>query len=203
MNLYNKYVLPKIVHFACSRSPHMRQRQKIIPLATGNVLEIGIGSGLNLSLYDSNKVKHLWGLEPSLEMWNFAQNKADKLPFDFDFLQASAEEIPLDTNSVDTIIMTYTLCTIPDPQAALKEMRRVLRPAGKLLFCEHGESPDKSVAKWQNRLNPIWIKFSGGCNLNRNIAALLQEAGFTVADLNTNYQPGWRPVSYNYCGQAE
>ncbi|MFQ5335366.1 MAG: class I SAM-dependent methyltransferase [Flavobacteriales bacterium] len=180
----------------------MHQRQKIIPLAKGLVLEIGLGSGLNLQYYDPGKVTRLWGLEPSAEMWKTAQSKIGNIPIDFVYLQASAEDIPLEDELVDTIVMTYTLCTIPNPLKALSEMRRVLLPTGKLLFCEHAEAPDRRVSNWQRWLNPVWKNIAGGCNLNRDIPALITSGGFVINKLETLYLPGWRPASYNVWGQA-
>lgn len=203
MGFYDKHLLPRLVHFTCGQGPAMRQRQKVVPQATGKVLEIGIGSGLNMPFYDSRKVTHLWGLDPSADMWSIAQKHASEHHLDAEFLQSGAENIPLDNDSADTVLMTYTLCTIPDVEAALEEIRRVLKPGGRLIFCEHGKAPDASVARWQNRLNPIWMKLSGGCNLNRPVPGLLAQAGFKTRDLNTMYLPGWKPATFNYWGTAQ
>jgi ubiquinone/menaquinone biosynthesis C-methylase UbiE len=202
MMIYDKYVLPRLVHLTCSQNPTMRQREKVVPLATGRVLEIGIGSGLNIPLYDANKVEHLWGLDPSAEMWAIAQKTAEKHHLDAEFIQSGAESIPLDNNSADTVLMTFTMCTIPDVNSALDEIKRVLKPNGRLIFCEHGKAPDKSVEHWQNRINPIWRALAGGCNLNRPIDALLEQSGFTLTDIQTMYLPGWKPATFNYWGTA-
>ncbi len=202
MGFYDKYLLPKLVHFTCGQNPAMRQREKVVPLAQGRVLEIGIGSGLNIPFYDAQKVGHLWGLDPSAEMWAIAQKNALEHHLDAEFIQSGAESIPLDDNSADTVLMTFTMCTIPDIHAALAEVRRVLKPSGMLIFCEHGEAPDAGVQRWQKRLNPVWRKFSGGCNLNRPIPALLQQAGFSSSDMQSMYLPGWRPATFNYWGTA-
>ena len=202
MGIYNKYVLPKLVHVVCGQKPSMRQREKVVPLAQGQVLEIGIGSGLNIPFYDAAKVTHLWGLEPSVEMWEIAQKNAETHHLDAEFLQSGAESIPLDNNCADTVVMTYTMCTIPDINTAMDEIRRVLKPGGKLIFCEHGTAPDASVRQWQNRLNPMWKRFSGGCNLNRSVPDLLGHSGFKCSDLQTMYLPGWKPASFNYWGSA-
>ena len=202
MGIYDRYVLPRVVNFTCGSKPMMKQRQKIVPLAEGRVLEIGIGSGLNLPFYDPGKVRRLWGLDPSQDMWALAQYEARSTGFDVEFIEAGAEEIPLDDDEVDTVLITYSLCTIPDTRSALGEVRRVLRPGGKLLFCEHGRAPDENVRKWQDRLNPLWKKVGGGCNLNRPIADLIREAGYDVRNLETMYLPGWKPGSYNYWGAA-
>lgn len=180
----------------------MKQREKIIPLAEGLVLEVGIGSGLNIPYYDKGKVDHLWGIDPSREMWALARKNAREHHLDAEFMESGAESIPLDNNAADTVVMTYTLCTIPGAHAALQEIRRVLKPGGKLLFCEHGEAPDEAVQRWQKRMNPIWNALSGGCNLNRNIPGMLQESGFFSGDMQSMYIPGWKPACFNYWGTA-
>ncbi len=202
MGLYDKYLLPRLVHLTCGQKPSMRQRQKVVPLASGKVLEIGIGSGLNIPLYDAAKVDHLWGLDPSAEMWAIAQKNARDNHIDAEFIQSGAESIPLDDNCVDSVLVTYTLCTIPDAQKALSEIKRVLKPSGRLIFCEHGKAPDIAVERWQNRLNPVWKRLAGGCHLNRAIPQLLEQSGFKSSDMNTMYLPGWKPASFNYWGTA-
>jgi ubiquinone/menaquinone biosynthesis C-methylase UbiE len=202
MGFYETYLLPKLVHHACGQKPAMKQREKIVPLAGGMVLEIGIGSGLNIPFYNPEKVQHLWGIDPSREMWAIAGKNARKHHLDVEFIESAAESIPLDDDSADTVVMTYTLCTIPDVPAALEEMRRVLKPGGKLLFCEHGEAPDAGVRRWQNRINPLWNRLGGGCNLNRPIPRLLETSGFRSSDMQTMYIPGWKPACFNYWGSA-
>lgn len=202
MGFYDRYLLPKLVHMTCGQNPAMRQRAKVVPLATGRVLEIGIGSGLNIPLYDARNVTHLWGLDPSAEMWAIAQKNAAEHHLDVEFIQSPAESIPLEDHSLDSVLMTYTLCTIPDAPAALAEIKRVLKPSGRLIFCEHGYAPDESVRRWQNRINPIWKKLAGGCNLNRHIPGLLEQSGFKTTDLQTMYLPGWKPGTFNYWGTA-
>lgn len=202
MGLYSKYVLPHVVHFTCGQKPAMKQREKIIPLATGRVLEIGIGSGLNIPYYDAQQVNRLWGLDPSPEMWAIAKRNAEEHHLDAEFIESGAESIPIDDDSVDTVVVTYTLCTIPDVAEALTEVRRVLTPQGRLLFCEHGEAPDPVVRKWQKRMSPLWKWVGGGCHLDRPIPRLLKESGFRCDDLQTMYIPGWKPASFNYWGTA-
>ena len=180
----------------------MKQREKIIPLASGNVLEIGVGSGLNLSFYTS-KVKTLTTIDPSEELWKRKQINTKDLPFDFKFIIASAESIPKPDNSFDCVVITYTLCTIPNLKMAFSEIKRVLKPNGKLLFCEHGKAPEKGIQKYQNMVNPVWKRIGGGCNLNRNIPTLIEENGFKINKLETMYLPGWKPASFNYWGIAE
>lgn len=202
MGLYSRYILPRVVHFTCGLKPNMRQREKVVPRARGRVLEIGIGSGLNLPYYDSAKVSKVWGLDPSPEMTQMARRIAGSLPFEVEFIGLPGDEIPLEDNSVDTVVVTYTLCTIPDTTPALRQMSRVLRPGGELIFCEHGAAPDASVRRWQDRLNPIWKRLGGGCNLNRPIPTLIEAGGFQIKSLDTMYIPGWRPASFNYWGTA-
>jgi len=203
LGLYSRFVLPRIIQFACGLKPHMRQRAKIVPSAAGRVLEIGIGSGLNLPFYDAGKVSHLWGLDPSPDIWALASDQVRKVEIPVEYLPASAESIPLDAVSVDTIVVTYSLCSIPDVAAAMAEMRRVLRPGGRVLFAEHGLAPDPDVRKWQDRVTPLWKKVGGGCHLNRDIPGLLRAGGFRIAELETMYLPGWRPATFNYWGAAE
>ncbi len=202
MGIYNKYLLPKIIDWTCSKKPNMKQREKIVPEAFGNVLEIGIGSGLNMSFYDKGKVKSLTGIDPSNEIWNKNQIDTTNLPFEFQFVQAFAEEIPADNNAYDSAVVTYTLCSIPDLASAFEELRRVIKPGGVLLFCEHGKAPDKAVEKWQNFVNPLWKKLGGGCNLNRDIPDLILQNGFKIQQMDTMYIPGWKPASFNFWGRA-
>lgn len=202
MNIYDRFVLPRVVHFTCSRNPNMRQRAKIVPAASGKVLEIGFGSGLNLPFYDSAAVQHLWALDSSQEMWALAQQKVHRASFPVEFLEASAEDVPLPDRTVDTVVITYTLCTLPDVPRALTQVARVLRAEGHLLFCEHGLAPDEHVRNWQNRVNPLWKRFGGGCHLNRDIPALLRDGGFQAVEMSSMYIPGWRPASFNYWGTA-
>ena len=202
MGLYNRFILPKVVHFTCGLKPNMLQRRKVVPQATGRVLEIGIGSGLNLPFYDVNRVQKIIGLDPSPEMTQMAEKTAKELPLDVEFIGLPGEEIPLDNNSIDTVLMTYTLCSIPDTHVALQHMLRVLKPGGRLIFCEHGAAPEQNVRWWQDHMNPLWSRLGGGCQLNREIPALIQEGGFKITDLQADYIPGWRPASYIYRGAA-
>lgn len=158
-----------------------------MPLAQGKVLEVGMGSGANLAFYQPDNIDVVWGLEPSLGMREKARPLVEKAAFEIRWLDLPGEQIPLEDESVDTVLLTYTLCTIPDWHKALLQMKRVLKPDGKLLFCEHGKAPDKSVQVWQNRLTPYWKKLAGGCHLNRPIAEYIQEAGFNIESLETLY----------------
>lgn len=202
MSWYEERVLPRLINFACSTRPQARQREKIVPRATGDVLEIGFGSGLNLPYYDAGKVRKIWGLEPSAGMRRLAHTRVDESTIDVELIDLPGEEIPLDSNSVDTVVVTYTLCTIPDVSDALAGVRRVLKSDGRLLYCEHGKAPDADVYKWQTRLNGGWKKFSGGCNMHRDIPALLDQSGFSIEDDNRMYLPGIKALTYNYWGSA-
>jgi ubiquinone/menaquinone biosynthesis C-methylase UbiE len=202
MSWYEDKILPRLTDFSCSTKPTRKQRAKIVPLATGDVLEIGIGSGLNLPYYDSQKVRKIWGLEPSEGMRKLATKNLEGIKLDFEFIDLPGEEIPLESNSVDTVLVTYTLCTIPDVATALEGMRRVLKPEGRLLFCEHGSAPDANVRRWQNRLNAGWRKIAGGCNMNRDVPAMINAAGFNIVQDERMYIPGPRILSYNYWGSA-
>jgi len=203
MGFYRKYMLPGITHFTCGLKPMMKQREKVVPLAAGRVLEIGFGSGLNLPYYLPGRVEHLWGLDPSREMLALAGKKGIPVDFDVEFIEAPAESIPLDRDSADSVVITYTLCTIPDVLSALAEARRVLRPDGRLIFCEHGASPDRAVRRWQDALTPAWKIVGGGCHLNRKITELLEQGGFVINHLETMYIPGWKPACFNYWGTAK
>mgnify|MGYP000211513652 FL=1 len=204
MSLYERYVLPTFINAACGSKPVLKQRNKVVPLAEGRVLEIGMGSGLNIPFYDPKKVDMVWGLEPSEGMRLKAKKNLEKAPFDVKWLDLPSEEIPLETNSADTVLLTYTLCTISDWQQALEEMRRVLKPQGKLIFCEHGEAPDENIRKWQQRINPVWKKLSGGCNLNRPIPSLLTESGFKIEKMETRYLPSTPKIAgFNYWGVSK
>lgn len=202
MGFYDKYILPQIVQFTCSMKPIMLQRKRVVPEAEGIVLEIGIGTGLNLPFYNPEKILKVKGLDPSSSIIDRAKKVAETVSFDVEFIEMPGEEIPLENDSVNTVLTTYTLCSIVDIKAALRQMARVLRPEGKLIFCEHGVSPDISIQRWQNRLDPVWSYCGGGCHLNRDIPRLINEGGFNIVELNEGYIKGWRPASYNYWGTA-
>lgn len=204
MSLYDKHVLPYLLDVLCGMKAISKQREKVVPLAHGKVLEIGIGSGLNLKHYDQAKLEELHGLDPAMEMHRLAKKRMAKSGLDVELVGLPAEQIPMEDHSFDSIVCTYTLCTIPDPVQALREMRRVLKPEGQLLFCEHGKAPDASVAKWQDKLNNAWGKIAGGCNMNRPIPSILEEGGFDIRSLETMYVPGGpKMLTYNYWGSAQ
>jgi len=203
MGWYDDKILPKLIDLSCGTKPIHKQREKVVPLATGDVLEIGFGGGLNLPYYNRDNVTKVWGLEPSEGMRKRADKLIAETDVDVELIDLPGEKIPLEDNSVDTVLITYTLCTIPDTAAALEGMRRVLKPNGRLLFTEHGRAPDAGVRRWQERLNPGWKKLAGGCNINRDIVKIIEEAGFSMAEDNRMYIPGIRLFSYNYWGAAK
>lgn len=202
MNVYDRYVLPRLTNLACGSKQIRRQREKIVHRAYGDVLEIGFGGGLNLPHYDGDKVRKIFGLEPSEGMRATAGSRIEASGLDVELIELPGEEIPLDDNSVDSVLVTFTLCTIPDAVTALRGMRRVLKPNGHLFFCEHGRAPDASVRRWQRRINPLWQRLAGGCNMDRDIPDLLRQGGFTIDDDNRMYIPGLRVLSYNFWGAA-
>ena len=203
MSLYDKYVLPKFLNCACGSNPVSRQRQKVVPLVEGKVLEVGIGSGLNLPFYDKSKIDELWGLDPSEELSAMARKVADRENIVVNFISSGAEEIPLPDSYFDSVLITYTMCTIPEVARANREIKRVLKTGGKLIFCEHGEAPDENIRKWQKRINPFWGKLAGGCNINRKIPSLIQNAGFEIVELEEMYLPKTPKIAgYNYWGYA-
>lgn len=202
MRLYEKWILPRLTDIVMRHKEVMRYRSLIVPEARGTVLEVGMGSGVNLPFYAAS-VKRLYGLDPSHELLAMARMNARSIPFPVDFLECPSEDIPLADRSIDTVVTTWALCTIGDPIKALKEMRRVLKPEGVLLFAEHGCAPEPRVQNWQNRMNPLWGKMAGGCNLNRRIDRLIEAAGFCIARLETGYAQGPRPMSYVYFGSTQ
>jgi ubiquinone/menaquinone biosynthesis C-methylase UbiE len=190
MGFYADHIEPALVSFACASPAIARERASVAPEASGVVLEIGFGSGYNAPLYDPAKVKRLIGLEPSAGMRRRAGKRVAALEFPFEWLDLCAEEIPLADGAVDTAVVTFTLCTIPDPARALRGVRRVLKPGGRLLFLEHGAAPDPGVRRWQDRLNPIWGKLGGGCNLTREPLRLIETTGFRIDRSDQHYARG-------------
>ena len=204
MNLYNKYILPKFLNCACGSKPINYQRQKVVPLAKGKVLDIGIGSGLNIPFYNSDKIDIVIGIDPSHELIELAKELANDSKASIELVIGSAESIPYPDNFFDTVLVTYTMCTIPNVAIANKEMWRVLKDDGRLIFCEHGLAPDKKISKWQNRIDPFWGKIAGGCHLNRDIQKLITDAGFSFESLDKMYLPSTpKFAGYNYWGVSK
>ena len=202
MNPYQRYVLPKMINIACSTSAVMKERSRVVPQATGEVLEIGIGSGLNLQFYDSQKVSAIVGVDPAAHMQTLARQRANNISIPVEIVAVDVQGIHAQTDRFDTIVMTFTLCSIKDAIPALQEMARVLKPGGRLLFCEHGLAPEPSVAQWQHRLTPFWKSIAGGCHLDRDIPALIRAGGFVIEELSAEYLSGPRLMTYIYSGSA-
>ena len=201
MGFYRKYVLPTLIELAMKNKAAQAERVRLVPQASGEVLEIGVGSGLNIPIYGSG-VRKLHALDPSAELLRMARQRAERAAFPVELLQHPAEAIPLGDGTVDSVVTTWTLCSIPDAASALREVRRVLRPTGRLILIEHGRSPDPSVVRWQDRVTPLWRKISGGCHLNRPIDRLLAQGGFKVSELERGYMAGPRIGAYLYRGIA-
>ena len=201
MSFYQRHVIPRLTHLAMRQKQRPPFRRRVGGAAEGRVLEIGVGSGLNFPLY-GGAVTSVIGLEPSPELLGMARSRAEAAIAPITLLDASAETIPLDSASIDTVVTTWTLCTIPNATRALGEMRRVLRPDGALLFVEHGRAPEAGVAQWQDRLDPLWSRLAGGCHLNRKMDDLIRGSGFRIEALENARIPGPRTHTYLYQGRA-
>ncbi|MGN0923089.1 class I SAM-dependent methyltransferase [Ectopseudomonas mendocina] len=203
MGLYDRHILPHLIDFACGMGAVMKARSQLVPQARGRVLEIGIGSGLNLSFYDPQRVEVVVGVDPSAAMQRLARERAARCQVPVEMIALELGQIQAANASFDDIVCTFTLCTIPDAISALREMRRVLKPGGRLLFCEHGLAPDLPVLRWQKRLTPLWKPLAGGCHLDRDIPALIGAGGFHIRELSTGYLKGPRPMTHVYRGWAD
>jgi ubiquinone/menaquinone biosynthesis C-methylase UbiE len=201
MNLYERFVVPKLIDLAMRQQPILKYRREVVPAARGRVLEVGVGSGRNLPLYRQG-VSEVIGIDPSDRLLAMARTHAAAAAVPVSLRRGSATAMDVDDASIDTVVMTWTLCSIPDPMAALGEMRRVLKPGGRLLFVEHGLSNEAGVARWQHRLTPLWRRVTGGCHLDRKIDDLVRTAGFELPELKNEYAPGPRPMTYMYEGRA-
>ena len=201
MGVYARHVLPRLIDLALQSPVVAAERARLVPLASGRVLEVGIGSGLNLPYYRAT-VETLSGLDPSVDLWKLAAARRARTSFAVEFMDGSAERVPAPDASFDTVVTTFTLCSIPDVTAALGEMRRVLRPGGRLLFIEHGRAPDERVRAWQDRLTPLWRRLAGGCHLNRQIDELIRAAGFSIIRIETAYSAFPRFLGYFFTGTA-
>jgi ubiquinone/menaquinone biosynthesis C-methylase UbiE len=201
LGFYQDRIVPHLVNVAMRQPELAAYRRRLLPAAEGRVLEVGIGSGLNLPHY-ARTATRIIGLDPSAKLLSMAERTAKGVSLPIEFLKGSAEAIPLEDKSVDTVVTTWTLCTIPDVVRALSEMRRVLKPGGRLLFVEHGRAPDAKVRRWQDRLTPLWKRLAGGCHLNRPIRQLIEESGFRIERLDTGYMKGPRLMTYMYEGSA-
>jgi SAM-dependent methyltransferase len=201
MGIYNRYVLPRLINLTMQNKLAAAERTRFVPCASGKVLEVGIGSGLNIPLY-SPDLDVLVGLDPSVPLWKLRHQRTAAAPFPITYIRGSGEHIPLEDQRFDTVVTTWTLCTIPNPVAALQEMRRVLKPDGRLIFVEHGLAPDRRVQAWQHRLNPLWHRLAGGCHLDRRIDTLIADAGFHICQLERGYLKGPKPFAFLSKGLA-
>ena len=202
-SLYERFVLPRLLKCACSAPPIAKQRVKVVPLAAGRVLELGIGMGLNLGFYDPSKVESVTGVDPARELREIATAAPRDPALKVSVEDGTAESLPFEDRSFDCVVCTFTLCSVHDPAAALSEARRVLKPGGRFLFCEHGLAPDAGVAKWQRRIEPIWKHIAGGCHLTRPVGAAIEAAGFAITRRETMYLPGTpRFAGWNEWGEA-
>ena len=202
MSFYDHWILPPILDLVMRQNQLKKYRREVVGAASGRVLEVGVGSGLNFPFY-GREVEIVFGIDPSPRLLAIARRRATEAGVRAKLLQGSATAIPLADNTVDTVVTTWTLCSIPDPLAALREMRRVLKPSGKLLFVEHGLSPEPGIERWQHRLTPIWCHVAGGCHLDRKMDNLIRSAGYDMTSLRTEYAHGPRPMTYMYVGCAQ
>ncbi len=201
MGFYQDQIVPLLINLAMRNKDLETYRRRIVPQAEGRVLEIGIGSGPNLPFYSSS-MRQVIGLEPSSKLVGMTRRMARSISRPVELIEGTAEDIPVETAAIDTVITTWTLCSIPDATRALGEMRRVLKPGGRLLFVEHGRAPDRNVEWWQDRLTPAWRRIAGGCHLNRAITGLIEAAGFHLERCDTGYMRGPRPMTFMYEGSA-
>ena len=202
MSLYEKYFLPKLLDFCCGMEGFQNKRSQIVPMAHGRVLEIGIGSGLNFDHYNFDKVEEIIGVDPAVSSVAMARSRSSQYNSKISFIESSAESIDLPSSTFDCVVIGYSLCTIPDPLKALAEARRLMKPEGSLFFMEHGLAPEQNIQKWQHRLTPGWKKIGGGCNLNRDIEALIKAGGFQFKSLSKKYIKGPKIAAFQYYGEA-
>jgi SAM-dependent methyltransferase len=203
MGFYERHIGPRLVSCLCGAADIRAEREKLVPAAQGIVLEIGIGPGLNLPLYDPARVSRVIGVDPHASFLKLGTSRRDSAPVPVEIRQEPAERIQLPARSVDTAVVTFTLCSVQDPARCLTEIRRVLRPEGRLLFLEHGLSREEAVARWQHRLNPLWRSLAVGCNLDRPVLASLRGAGFSIEAAQEYYLPRTpKPLAYLSRGTA-
>ncbi len=201
MGLYSGWLFPRVLDLVMQQKQMAPFRERIGKAASGRVLDVGIGSGLNLPFY-GEQANRVLGVDPSRELLDFAEERAREASVPIELLRGAGEALPVDDKSIDTVVVTFTLCSVGNPAATLSEMRRVLRPGGMLLFAEHGRAPEAGVARWQDRLTPIWKRVAGGCHLNRKPDELIRSAGFEIDGLETGYLKGPRPMAFFYVGSA-
>lgn len=200
---YTNHLMPRLLDWVCGMKAFDKLRKKTVPLAVGKVLEVGLGTGQNVEHYHPGQVDHVQAIDPAEELFELARQRIERQAIEIVYTPASAEKLPFEDAAFDTVLITFTLCTIPDVEKALSEMRRVLKPNGSLIFCEHGSAPEAGVRRWQDRLTPLWKKVAGGCHLNRPITELIQNAGFEISELDTGYHlDGPKPFTYIFRGVA-
>ena len=188
--IWSKFIQPRLISLACTSKPIRKQREKVVPKADGTVLEIGFGSGHNLPYYNKKNIDKIIGLEPSVHMQKLSKKKLKGFDVNFELITERAEEIPLESNSIDSVVCTYTLCSISNPEMALSEIRRVLKKDGKFIFTEHAVSPDLKINKFQKKIEPLWKVIADGCHLTRDIKTMLAENGFSINNSEDMYLPG-------------
>ncbi len=188
-NFWDRHVMPRLICFACGQPQIMKRRSQIVPKASGNILELGAGGGINLQFYRPDKVEKVTGIDPSPELIDRARQAGQISPIPFEIIGGMAENMPFEDDSFDTVLITFTLCTVSDQMQSLSEVRRVLKPGGKLLYLEHGQAPDQGVHLWQRRIEPIWKPLAGGCHLTRPIGSAVENAGFVTSDTTGEYMP--------------
>jgi len=202
MSFWATHVLPRLVEKACRSHTIKEERARWVPRARGHVLEVGVGSGLNLSFYEPGRVERVTGIDPSEPLLARAGERARAAPVPVTLVRAPAEDLPFPDRSFDSAVITYTLCSVEDPRRALAEIRRVLRPEGEVLFVEHGLARDPEPRRWQRRLTPAWRRVGGGCHLDRDIFAELRAGGFRIDEARAEYGEGPRWLSFTYQGVA-
>ena len=202
MSLWGDHVLPHLVEKACRSAAILDERKRWVPRAHGDVLELGVGSGLNLAFYDAAKVAKVTGIDPSAPLLARAATRAATAAVPVELILGHAETLPFPAHAFDSAVITYSLCSVDDPARALTEVRRVLRPGGELVFVEHGLARDAATRRWQRWLTPVWRRIGGGCHLDRDIAAILRDAGYRSDDLHADYADGARWLSYTFEGTA-
>ena len=186
---YDRHVLPRVITLACGQGQIMKRRSQLVPLASGDVFELGCGGGLNQEFYDADAVTSFSGIDPHGGLLDQARAQVEARGLKADIREGVGENIPFAASQFDTVVCTFTLCSVEDPAQVMSEMRRILKPGGRLLFLEHGRAPDANVAKWQDRIEPIWKRIGGGCHLTRPIGSALRGAGYEVEPLGQGYLP--------------
>ena len=191
---WDRHVVPRLIGCACTQPAVMYDRAKVVPRASGDILELGCGGGTNLQFYDWSQVRSLSGVDPSPELLGRAQDALLRSGRSANFASGIAEALPFESSSFDSVVTTFTLCSVQDPTAALSEVRRVLRPGGRLIFLEHGKAPEPAAANWQNRIEPVWKHIAGGCHLTRPVTGAISDAGFVCDAPQGHYMkrtPKW------------